>query len=79
MRTSLIGSLVSNIKYNYARKVPRIRVFEVGRVFLRDAQAEDGPLSVAGVRQPIRVAAAAYGPAHAEQWDGAPRAWISST
>src|SRR5688572_3653042 len=73
MRTSLVGSLISNIKYNYARKVPRIRVFEVGRVFLRDAQAEDGPLSVAGVRQPIRIAAAAYGPVHAEPWDGAPR------
>jgi phenylalanyl-tRNA synthetase beta chain len=73
MRTSLVGSLISNIKYNYARKVPRIRVFEVGRVFLRDAQAGDGPLSVAGVRQPIRIAAAAYGPLQAEPWDGAPR------
>ena len=73
MRTSLVGSLISNIKYNHARKVPRIRVFEVGRVFLRDPQAQDGPLSVAGVRQPIRVAAAAYGPVRAEHWDGAPR------
>src|SRR6267142_310222 len=49
MRTSLIGSLVSNICYNQARKVPRIRVFEVGRVYLRDASAQDGPPSVAGV------------------------------
>lgn len=73
MRTSLIGSLVSNIKYNHARKVPRIRVFEVGRAFLRDAAARDGPLSVAGLRQPMRIAAAAYGPA-AEQWDAAARA-----
>ncbi|HEU4440834.1 MAG TPA: phenylalanine--tRNA ligase subunit beta [Burkholderiales bacterium] len=73
MRTSLIGSLVANIKYNHARKVPRIRVFEVGRVFLRDAAAPDGPLSVAGVRQPMRIAAAAYGPA-SEQWDAAARA-----
>jgi phenylalanyl-tRNA synthetase beta chain len=74
MRTSLIGSLVSNILYNHARKVPRIRVFEVGRVFLRDPGAMDGPLSVRGVRQPTRIAAAAYGPAHADQWDGAARA-----
>ncbi|HJT60366.1 MAG TPA: phenylalanine--tRNA ligase subunit beta [Burkholderiales bacterium] len=73
MRTSLMGSLVANIKYNHARKVPRIRVFEVGRVFLRDAAAPDGPLSVAGVRQPMRIAAAAYGPA-SEQWDAAARA-----
>ena len=73
MRTSLIGSLVSNLKYNHARKVPRIRVFEVGRVFLRDAAAPDGPLSVAGLRQPMRIAAAAYGPA-SEHWDAAPPA-----
>ena len=69
MRSTLIGSLLANIRYNQDRRVPRVRVFEVGRVFLRDASAPDGPLSVAGVRQPIRVAAAAYGPALAEQWD----------
>jgi phenylalanyl-tRNA synthetase beta chain len=73
MRTSLIGSLVGNIKYNHDRKVPRIRVFEVGRVYLRDAGAADGPLSVAGVRQPVRVAAAAFGPLADEQWDAPPR------
>jgi phenylalanyl-tRNA synthetase beta chain len=73
MRTSLIGSLVANIKHNQARKVPRIRVFEVGRVFLRDAGAKDGPLSVGGLRQPVRVAAAAYGPVLPEQWDAPPR------
>jgi phenylalanyl-tRNA synthetase beta chain len=69
MRTTLIPSLVANIKYNQDRRVPRIRVFEVGRVYLRDAAAGDGPLSVAGVRQPMRIAAAAYGPALGEQWD----------
>ncbi len=68
MRTSLIGSLVSNLKYNQARKLPRIRVFEIGRVFLRDAAAGDGPLSVKGLRQPMRIGAAAYGPALEEQW-----------
>ena len=72
MRTSLIGSLISNIQYNHSRKVPRIRIFEVGRVFLRDAAAQDGPLSVAGLRQPMRVGAAAYGPA-TEEWDAAAR------
>ncbi len=43
------------------RKVPRVRVFEVGRVFLRDPGAQEGPLDVAGIRQPMRVAAAAFG------------------
>jgi phenylalanyl-tRNA synthetase beta chain len=58
---------VSKIQYNHARKVPRIRVFEVGRVFLRDPARQDGPLSVGGLRQPMRIAAAAYGPS-SEQW-----------
>ena len=73
MRTSLIGSLVDVVRRNHQRKVPRIRVFEVGRVFLRDAKSADGPLSVGGLRQPIRVAAAAYGPALPLQWEGAER------
>src|SRR4051812_1487079 len=71
MRTILLGSLADAVQKNHARKVPRIRVFEVARVFLRDASVTDGPLSVAGVRQPIRVAAAAFGSALPEQW-GAP-------
>ena len=73
MRTSLIGSLIAVIKYNHARKVPRIRVFEAGRVYLRDAAAQDGPLSVGGLRQPVRIGAAAYGPALPEQWDAPSR------
>jgi phenylalanyl-tRNA synthetase beta chain len=68
MRTTLIGSLVDVVRKNHSRKIPRIRVFEVGRAFLRDAAVTDGPLSVAGVRQPMRVAAAAFGPAFEEQW-----------
>src|SRR5262245_64359647 len=53
MRTTLFGSLVANLRTNLARKVERIRVFEVGRVYLRDPGAPDGPLAVAGLRQPI--------------------------
>src|SRR5205814_5063688 len=34
MRSSLLGSLVSSLRYNQARKVTRIRIFEVGRVYL---------------------------------------------
>jgi phenylalanyl-tRNA synthetase beta chain len=74
MRTSLIGSLVDVVRRNHQRKVPRIRVFELGRVFLRDPGTPDGPLSVQGVHQPLRIAAAAFGPALAQQWEGAERA-----
>jgi phenylalanyl-tRNA synthetase beta chain len=74
MRTTLIGSLVDVLKKNHFRKVERIRVFEIGRVYLRDAAAADGPLQVAGLRQPVRVGGAAFGPALDEQWGSAARA-----
>jgi phenylalanyl-tRNA synthetase beta chain len=68
MRTSLIGGLVDKVRYNLNRRQPRVRVFEVGRVFLRQPGAPEGVLEVAGIRQPMRVAAVAYGTADAEQW-----------
>ncbi|GGY96510.1 phenylalanine--tRNA ligase subunit beta [Pseudoduganella plicata] len=68
MRSSLIGSLVANVRYNLNRKAPRVRVFEVGAVYHRDAAVTDGPLTVAGYSQPQRVAAIAYGPHADEQW-----------
>jgi phenylalanyl-tRNA synthetase beta chain len=74
MRSSLIGSLVANVRYNLNRKAGRVRVFEIGGVFLRNPQAQDGPLSIAGFDQPKRVAAIAYGPAFDEQWGMASRA-----
>ena len=74
MRSSLIGSLVANVRYNLNRKAGRVRVFEVGAIFKRNAQAVDGPLSVAGFDQPKRVGAIAYGPAVDEQWAMATRA-----
>ena len=68
MRSSLLGSLVQVLRHNLARKATRVRVFEIGRAFLRDPQAVDGPLSVAGTRQPRRLAALAYGNADPLQW-----------
>jgi phenylalanyl-tRNA synthetase beta chain len=73
MRTTLLGGLLANVRYNAARKLSRIRVFEVGRVFLRDVTAKDGPLEVAGLRQPMRIAGVACGPAWEEQWGIATR------
>ncbi|MGE8640684.1 MAG: phenylalanine--tRNA ligase subunit beta, partial [Achromobacter sp.] len=68
MRSSLIASLVANIRHNANRKQTRVRLFELGRVFTRDDSAQDGPLAVAGVRQPLKLAGAAWGPAVGEQW-----------
>lgn len=71
MRSSLIGSLVANVRYNLNRKTNRVRAFEIGAVFLRDANVTDGALTVAGYNQPKKLAAIAYGQAIDEQW-GAP-------
>jgi phenylalanyl-tRNA synthetase beta chain len=68
MRSSLIGSLLGVLHYNLSRRAARVRVFEIGRVFRRDPAAAAGPASVAGVVQPMRLGALAYGPAAEPQW-----------
>jgi len=68
MRSSLIGSLVGVLRYNLARKATRVRVFEAGRVFARNAAVADGELSVAGIAQPMRLAGLAFGAADEPQW-----------
>lgn len=73
MRSSLIGGLLDNIAHNAKHRQSRVRLFEVGRVFGRDASVRDGDLSVAGVAQPTHLAAAAWGPAVPEQWGAATR------
>ncbi|MBL8344280.1 MAG: phenylalanine--tRNA ligase subunit beta [Rubrivivax sp.] len=74
MRSSLVGSLVAALRHNLAHKAARVRLFEIGRVFRRDACVLDGELTVAGVDQPSRVAALAYGPVDAAQWGTRERA-----
>jgi phenylalanyl-tRNA synthetase beta chain len=73
MRSTLVGGLVGILKYNLNHKAARVRLFEVGKVFARDANAPDGPLAVRGVAQPVRVAGLAYGTAEPEQWGTAKR------
>jgi len=71
MRSSLIGSLVANLRFNLARKVDRVRVFEAARCFLRlqgDEDPRDPARAVTGYHQPLRIGGLAYGPAAAEQW-----------
>ena len=68
MRSSLIGSLLQVLKFNLDRKAPRVNVFELGRVFLRDAQSQNTDTTVAGFDQPMRVAGLAYGPRAALHW-----------
>jgi len=74
MRSSLIGSLVEVLRVNLARKQPRVKVFELGRVFVRDERATSGALGVAGVRQPLALGGLAFGPAAPAQWGVVERA-----
>jgi phenylalanyl-tRNA synthetase beta chain len=48
-------------------------VFELGRVFVKDATVADGPLAIARMHQPNRVGGLAYGLAWDEQWGVAKR------
>ncbi len=73
MRSTLIGSLVDKVRYNLNRKASRVRLFEVGRVFLRDDTVQNGGLTVAGYRQPLMAGGIAYGSADDEQWGVATR------
>ncbi len=68
MRSSLIGSLVANVRYNANRKAARVRMFEIAKVYRRDPSVLDGPLSVAGIAQPLKVGAIAWGSAANDQW-----------
>ena len=75
MRSSLLGSQLQVLKYNLDRKAPRVNVFELGRVFLRDPQSQNTDTTVAGFHQPMRVAGLAYGQRAALNWD-APDKWV---
>ncbi len=68
MRSSLLGNLLQVVKFNTDRKATRVRVFEVGRVFRKDASVTSSDETVEGFDQPMRVAGMAYGPAQPLQW-----------
>jgi phenylalanyl-tRNA synthetase beta chain len=68
MRSSLIGSLLQVLKFNLDRKAERVRVFELGRVFLRDASVQTTDSTVRGVHQPMKVAGLSYGTPDGLQW-----------
>jgi phenylalanyl-tRNA synthetase beta chain len=64
MRTQLLPGLVAALARNVARQQPRVRLFELGKVF-RSAelgQSEQAPMET------LRIAAVACGDASAEQW-----------
>jgi phenylalanyl-tRNA synthetase beta chain len=68
MRSSLLGSLLQVLRFNLDRKAERIRVYEIGRVFLRDDSVMTTDTTVRGIHQPMRVAGLAYGNTDGPQW-----------
>jgi phenylalanyl-tRNA synthetase beta chain len=73
MRSSLIGSLLQVVKFNADRKAERVRVFELGRVFLRDPNVPGSDTTVQGFHQPMHVAGMAWGPVAPAGWSGPAR------
>lgn len=69
MRSNLFGGLISNLVTNLKRKQSRVRLFEVGRTFHRDAAAQP----VAGFSQPWKLAGLAFGGALPEGWGAGTR------
>jgi phenylalanyl-tRNA synthetase beta chain len=68
MRSTLWGGLLGNLRANLNRGNNRIRLFEIGRVFMRNPSQAEAPDMVAGYDQPRRVGGLAYGLALPEQW-----------
>jgi phenylalanyl-tRNA synthetase beta chain len=59
MRTSLWGGLIETLRHNLNRQQDRVRIFELGRVYLSDAGKLDQPMCLGGL---------AFGNASPEQW-----------
>ena len=68
MRSTLLGSLLNVLKFNVDRKASRVRVFEIGRVFSKDASVQNTDTTVQGFDQPMHVAGMAFGSASPLQW-----------
>lgn len=67
MRSTLIGSLLQTLRLNLSHKARRVRIFELGRVFLRSQRQAD-EAQPGGLDQPMRIGGLAYGPVWPTSW-----------
>ena len=81
MRTTLLGSLLDVARYNLARGAERVALFESGRVYLRDGDADRRRRARRPVRrrarrrrsfEPHRIGCLAIGPPPGGGWRGEP-------
>ena len=70
MRSTLFGGLIAALGTNLRRQNTQVRLFEIGRCFLRSKNID----AVAGFTQPLRLGGLAAGSAQPEQWGTATRA-----
>ena len=68
MRSTLWGGLLNNLKANLNRGACRVRLFETGRVFKRDAHVQEEAGKVTGFAQPQKMSGLSYGSCVPEQW-----------
>ena len=61
MRTTLWGGLIETLRHNLNRQHERVRIFELGRVYVSQA------------KQPMKLGGLAYGDVQPEQWGGVAR------
>jgi phenylalanyl-tRNA synthetase beta chain len=61
MRTTLWGGLIETLRHNLNRQQERVRIFELGRVYLSQS------------KQPMKLGGLAYGDVLPEQWGAASR------
>jgi len=74
MRSNLWGGLLGNLKANLNKGASRVRLFETGRVFKRDASIAEEAGKILGFVQPQRIGGLAYGTFVPEQWASVNRA-----
>ena len=74
MRSSLLGSLINVLHYNLARRSDRVRIFELGRAYIRNPTIQDDDSHVAGIDQPLRLAGLVSGGVDELQWGAKERA-----
>lgn len=68
MRHTLIPGLINVLVENLNNQQKRIRIFELGRVFIANNKVVANKNSVHGVEQPYRLSALIHGSTHHEQW-----------
>ena len=61
MRSTLLGGLIANLQFNLNRKQSRVRIFEIGRCFVRSPGID--------CAQTEKLAGLVYGDIAPEQWD----------